>query len=80
MKVVGRKYTKWTNNDGKEMHGLRLFCTEPVEGVDGLSVEAIHLSEDKAGYAGACKNVVVGSEIKPVYNKYGKVDDIMVVK
>lgn len=77
MKVVGRKKYSFASKDGGLVTGVSLHCLEkaadPSEGEVALTLS---VSSTKACY-GTVLSVPFGSEITPVYNRYGKVDDIL---
>lgn len=79
MKVIGKKRYA-IQRDGKLYVGISLHCTYPAtqDGAEGDLTESFSIGDTKPGYPTAL-SVALGSEITPSYNKYGKVDDIVVM-
>lgn len=72
MKVVGYQTSSFDTRDGNHISGCFLFVSEERKNVIGVATERLFLSDNKLnGY-----KPTLGDEIKPYYNKYGKVDFI----
>lgn len=72
MKVIGIQNSSFVTKDGKQISGMFLYLSEERSNVQGVATERIFLSEDKlSGYS-----PVVGDDIRPYYNRFGKVDFI----
>lgn len=70
MKIIGIQKSSFDTKDGKHISGCFLFLTEERSNVQGVATERIFLSDDKlCGYSPS-----IGDEIKPYYNRFGKVD------
>ena len=76
MKVVGmRKFQYTSKKTGKTYPAANLFCTEERNNVIGVA--AFHLFVKAEFVPG---DVQVGSEIACVYNRFGSVEEIRIVK
>lgn len=75
--IVGFRQTSFKPQDSdNEIRGTTIFVTAPQDGVTGLAAEKIFL---KVGVAEAIAPIVPGMEIKVVYNKWGKPDEVEVI-
>lgn len=79
MKLIGKK-TYSVSNNGAEYHGITCHCVEPATppAVGQLCV-TFSVGDTKPGYP-VVQSLQVGDEITPVYNRFGKVDDVVVHK
>ena len=79
MKVIGKQSGVFTGKDGEKVSHGKLFVTYdfPIsngkEDHDGVCSEILRVKSQMVD------SVEVGSEIRPVYNKYGRIDDIEVL-
>lgn len=76
MKVVGFRKSSFKGGDGEMIHGVNIYVTGPMEGNggEGEMSDRIYLTEKRLkeiGYSPA-----VGDEIKPEYNRFGKVSGL----
>lgn len=70
MKVIGYSHSEFDTKDGNRMSGCFLYLSEERQNVTGVATERIFLTDKKLdGYKPA-----VGDEVRPYYNRYGKVD------
>lgn len=70
MKVIGYSFSEFDTKDGGHVSGCFLYLTEERRNVTGVASERIFLSNAKlGGYKPS-----IGDEVRPYYNKYGKVD------
>lgn len=77
MKVVGKQMYD-TTYEGKPYSGIRFFVTGDREGVEGTFTDVVKISSTKPRFDEICA-IPVGSEIVPIYNRYGKIEDVNVV-
>ncbi|PKM73905.1 MAG: hypothetical protein CVU91_02330 [Firmicutes bacterium HGW-Firmicutes-16] len=79
MKVIGMKKLDFQTPENQTIKGYKVFCTysnADDKNLVGTACEDFFISENKA--SGWLPKV--GEEIEIVYNKYGKVDHVNVVK
>lgn len=74
MKVIGFRKSTFTGKDGNEVSGVNIFVTYPCEKGEGEACERLYLSMKRLGQIGY--QPTVGDEVKPEYNKYGKVSGL----
>lgn len=48
--VIGKKLIDFTDKDGKQIKGLRLYYTAPDDGVEGLASAYLFVGSDKNFY------------------------------
>lgn len=75
--VLGTKKISFVNNSGEEIRGLKLFYgwENPEDSnLSGMETADCFLTEAKTPK----KDLVVGAEVDIYYNRYGKVDTIIV--
>ena len=79
MKVVGRKDYSMVK-DGVTYNGVTVHCLEPAV-PPAVGSLCVHLSvgTNKPGYLVA-STLEPGMEVVPVYNRFGKVEDLIVKK
>lgn len=78
MQLVGKQYYE-TDYNGVHYYGVRLYVTETRNNVEGFATDKLNITSSKPNYKQICE-IPVGSHILPLYNRYGKVDDIQVVE
>lgn len=71
MKVIGFRKSSFTGKDGNEVKGMNIFVTYPSEKGVGEECERLYLSMERLAQIGYEPSV--GDEIKPEYNRFGKV-------
>lgn len=72
MKVIGYQHSSFDTRDGNHISGVFLFLSEERPNVTGVATERIFLSDQKlSGYSPK-----LGDDIRPFYNRFGKVDCI----
>lgn len=83
MTVIGVRTTRFKGNDGNEVSGISLYLSAPITkyGV-GQSAEKVFLSDRRAGgllqdVGGKLENLL-GAELDVYYNRYGKVESVVV--
>lgn len=75
--LAGRNESSFKGSDGNQVTGITLHLLEDIpDPVNGTHVERFYIHEKKPGYETA-KTIPFGSVITPVYNRYGKVEDII---
>lgn len=77
MQLVGKQFYE-TDYNGVHYNGVRLHVTEVRSNVEGFAVDKLNITSTKPRFNEIC-GIPVGSEIIPIYNKYGKVDDVQSV-
>jgi len=79
MKIVGKRPSGFTTNDGANIEGVTLYLTEEMHtpGAEGCSVERVFLSKQKL--ASLDFEVSVGQEVNVLYNKFGKVATLTLI-
>ena len=71
-KLVGKKDVNFVSKDGTNINGVTLYITYSDPKVDGVVAEKIFVSSTKCDVS----NIPVGAEIKVLYNRFGKVENI----
>ena len=75
MSVIGiRKVEGTSKNTGRAYSGWSVFVTYESKYVDGLASERLYLSDSRMP-----QNLVVGSVIRPYYNRFGQVEMVEVL-
>lgn len=75
--LVGRSDYQFTTKEGTLITGTMLHCLDNVSADGkGYRVDKFSLSNTKPAYATA-QTIPLGAVVTPVYNRYGKVDDII---
>ncbi|AXH73577.1 MAG: hypothetical protein [Inoviridae sp.] len=77
LKLVGRHESEFVAKDGSGMiKGINLHCVDTEEDpVHGSRVERLYIHSAKPGYESS-KGIPFGSILTPIYNRFGKVEDI----
>lgn len=78
LKLVGRFESEFEAQDHSgKIRGVNLHCIETEEDPrGGLRVERLYIHERRPGYL-TSQGIPFGSIVTPVYNRYGKVDDLI---
>ena len=79
MKLIGVERSNFSTADGKAITGCNVYIARdiaPTKG-KGQAVERIYISDAKAEKMEIDLTASVGKEIQAYYNKYGKVDQIV---
>lgn len=79
MKVIGIQKDVRFKMDGNEFIGINIFGTVPRDGVEGFATEKLFINSTKQCYSTAI-GLKVNDDINVYYNRYGKVDTIIVNK
>mgnify|MGYP001085767332 CR=1 FL=1 len=74
MKVIGFRKSQFKGNDGDMVKGMNIFVTYPSEKGEGEECERLYLTEQRLSEIGY--KPAVGDEIKPEYNRFGKVSGL----
>lgn len=75
-KLVGFQGKTFTFDDGKTSEGFYLFTEEHRSGVTGIATDRVYVSNSKLnGYV-----PVLGDEIKINFNRWGKPQDVEVLR
>lgn len=79
LRVLGRKHYDYTNEKGQRYTGVKLHCVQvnstPEE---GFLTEVVSVGSSKPIYPVAV-SLPFESVITPIYNRFGKIDDIVLV-
>lgn len=76
-KIIGFQPVKGTNKQGQAYSGVRMFVTEPRNNVQGLACEDVYVGDQ---FMPAGVVFTVGDEVDFVYNKFGRVQGVNLVK
>ena len=75
-KVIGFQHQDIQYKDGRTVSGWKLHLSEPRNGVTGFAADSIFVSDQKCGdYKPS-----VGDTLNIIWNRWGKVDGIQLVK
>lgn len=74
MKVIGIENVNFTGTDGKEVKGARIYVTEPLQHGIGERGDTFFLSQAKLS---KLFTLAVGQVITPLYNRWGKVETLV---
>lgn len=79
MKVVGVERSDFSTADGKAITGCNVYIARDIAANKGKgqAVERIYLSDAKVEKMGIDLMATVGKEIQPYYNRFGKVDQLV---
>ena len=72
--VLGIKPVSFTAADGKLIDGTTLYVAYDADGVDGMAADKIFVTAAKM----PDDDIVVGADIDIYFNRFGKVDSIVV--
>ena len=75
--IVGFQKATGTNKQGQAYSGVRMFVTEQRNNVQGLATDDVYVG-DQFLPVGVVFNV--GDEVDFVYNKFGRVQGVNLVK
>lgn len=77
MKILGIEQVNYTSKKtGRDVHAVRLYCSEPARNVQGVRVDTLFVPQvifDSVA-------VQVGDEIRPLYNRFGRVEAVEVLE
>lgn len=71
MKVIGFRESQFKGSDGVTIKGMNIFVTYPSEKGEGEECERWFLTKARLSEIGY--KPAVGDEVKPEYNRFGKV-------
>lgn len=72
-KITGYKPLNFVSQDGTPVVGNRIYITYSDPKVKGFATDSFYVSAEKV----ATKDIVVDAEIEVVYNRYGKVENLI---
>ena len=74
MKIIGFRLTAFETQDGKNIRGTTFFCTREKQNENeyGEIGKKFFVSENRL----IGKSYNVGDNITPIYNEYGKIQDV----
>ena len=67
-----RPYNFTSKDTGELIKGMTVFCSFEDEKITGVGVDKFSISDAKLNGA----SLELGQKIEPLYNKYGKVEEI----
>lgn len=81
MKIIGLRKSDFTAKDGTEVKGFTIYGTEtiPNDNGKGLMAEKYFLSENKIKGMNLDLNTIVGKNVVVSYNRFGKIDKVVVL-
>lgn len=79
MKLVGYQRADFTTKDGIEVNGWNVYLSSPIdpENGKGVACERIYLTTRKAEVAGIELAMMVNKDVEIFYNRYGKVEKLL---
>lgn len=77
MKVVGKELYE-SDFEGKHYSGIRFYITDQKVGVEGFLTDVVKVPSTKPRFQEICA-IPLGVDIVPIYNRYGRVEDINVL-
>lgn len=69
--VIGLESVDYLNKSGKRVQGVKVHTQYRSEKCDGVCVESFYVNIDNWS-----NDVKLGSNVEPLYNKYGKVQSL----
>lgn len=75
--LVGMRSVSFTGSDGKQVEGTNLYLTYEDEYIEGVGVEKVFVTSRRFSYLSFVPDV--GGRCRLMYNKYGKIADIVPV-
>lgn len=77
MKILGIENVNYTSKKtGRDIHAVRLHCSESARNVQGERVETLFVPQ----VVFDSTPVQVGDEIRPLYNRFGRVEAVEVLE
>lgn len=75
-KIIGTVTTSFTAKDGKEINGMSIYVSEPIDAQrgHGESAEKVFLSTDRV--KALPFKLEIGMAVEVLYNKFGKVKEV----
>lgn len=78
MKVVGiQRNMNFKAQDGNQVTGMNIYLTQEKHNVEGVATDKVFVSSTKECYA-SLANLKIGSEVQLLYNRWGKVESVIV--
>lgn len=79
LKILGKKYYDFTSKEGQRVQGLKLHCVQDQpSSTEGFLTELISVGFNKPIYT-TVDSYPFGTLITPVYNRYGSIEDVILV-
>lgn len=72
--IIGKKGVSFTSKEGNPITGMTIFFAFETDGVAGMATDKVFVPTAKM----PTKDVVVGKDVDLYFNRYGKVDSIIV--
>lgn len=72
--LLGLKKVSFTAADGKVVDGTTLYVAYDADGVEGMATDKLFVTTAKMPK----KDLVVGNDLDIFFNRFGKVDSIIV--
>lgn len=73
--LLGRKEYQG-NFEGRSYSGVKLFLVHEDDHADGMICDIEKVSTSCPSYH-KIMSIPVGSKVSPIYNRYGKIDDVI---
>ena len=70
MKIIGIRPSSFMGDEKKEVKGMNIYVTYPLEKGEGLGSERLFITEDKMSLWTYKPHV--GDEVKVEYNRFGR--------
>lgn len=79
LKLVGKKSYDYTNDKGVRYTGIKLHCVQQhATSQEGFLTEIVSVGTNKPIYSQA-NEYAFGTIFTPVYDKYGRIQDLILV-
>lgn len=81
--VIGVEDVAYTNKQGNQVEGFRLHLLNKSlkrENLNGFAVEQLFISKRNEQSYNSCRKVVPQDIVEPVFNRYGNVEDILILE
>lgn len=77
LKLMGKKYYDYTNDKNQRYTGVKLHCIQELSTPqEGFLTETVSVGSQKPIYY-QCDTLPFGSVFTPVYDRYGRIQDII---
>lgn len=79
MKIIGYRRADFSGSDGKKVTGNNVYVATDIDSRygAGMSVERLYLSDGKCERENIDLAALIDREIKVYYNRFGKIDSIV---
>lgn len=81
MKLIGYQKSDFITKDGTEVKGYNLYFVEELNGKGvGYSAERVYMSEGKLAKNNIAIDEIMNRKVELSYNRFGKVERILVME